>query len=258
MLMLRINYTSRTPVTAVRYRGPCTETAGLSSRRDMALLSKTIRLFLRHDVPRHPEWPVYRLSAATRIGRGAKRDCHAHPYDPRLCIKVPRRPHRPNAQQASIVEWYCAQSLDRRRVPYRHRARCVGWVATDRGAGLVMERVYDGDGTPAPTLYDAVRKHRLAHEQIMPLFAELKHWVLVNGVPVTDLNSANLVVRQHDSRPALVLIDGIGGQKVKIKFVLYRRWPWFARAISRRRWARLEQVACQELTAPLGAAGVDT
>lgn len=213
----------------------------------MAFLNKTVRLFLRHDVPPHPMWPVYQLSAETRIGRGSKRDCHQHPDDPGLCIKVPRKPEKADAQQPSIVEWYCATTLDRRGVPFRHRARCVGWVETNHGAGLVMERVRNRDGEPALTLYEAVQHHGIAVEQIGGLFAELKRWVLDNAVPVTDLNSGNLLVRQHEGRPYLVLVDGIGGQKVKFKFVFYRRFPWFARVLSRRRWSRLERIAHDEL-----------
>ena len=213
----------------------------------MALLNKTVRLLLRHGVPPHAGDPIYRLSPDMRIGRGSKRDCYAHPGNPDLCIKVPRHPDRADAQQPSIVEWYCATALDRRGVPFRHRARCYGWVETDRGTGLVMERVRNRDGAPALTLYEAVHKHGLAMEQIACLFAELKRWVLTNAVPVTDLNSGNLLVRHTDNRAYLVLVDGIGGQKVKFKFVFYRRFPWFARLLSWRRWARLERIAHDEL-----------
>lgn len=220
----------------------------------MALLNKTSRFFLRHGVPAHATNPVYTLTAETRIGRGSKRDCHLHPDDPDLCIKVPRKPEKADAQQPSIVEWHCATTLDRRGVTFQHRARCHGWVETNRGAGLVMERVRNPDGEPSLTLYEFARKQQLAGEQVARLFADLKRWVLANAVPVTDLNSGNLMVRHNDGQPYLVLVDGIGGQKVKLKFVLYRRFRWFARLLSRSRWKRLERIAYAELT-PGGVAG---
>lgn len=216
----------------------------------MALLNKTVRLFLRHGVPPHPADTVYQLSPEMRIGRGSKRDCYRHPEDQGLCIKVPRRPHRPDAQQPSIVEWYCATTLDQRGVPFVHRARCYGWVETSCGTGLVMERIRNKDGAPALTLREAARQNGLTKEQIATLFAELRRWVLTNAVPVTDLNSGNLLVRQgDDGTPYLVLVDGIGGQKVKLKFVLYRRFRWFARLLSWRRWPHLQQIAYDELAA---------
>lgn len=213
----------------------------------MAFLNRTVRFFLRHGVPTHPDKPFHDLSTTTLIGRESKRDCYAYPGNPALCIKVPRKPDKPDAQQPSIVEWYCAITLDRRRVPFKHRARCHGWVETNQGAGLVMERICNPNGRPTPTLYEWTKSRNCNPEQISDLFNELKHWVLENAVPVTDLNSGNLIVRQDEEKPYLVLIDGIGGQKVKLKFVLYRKFRWFARLLSRHRWPLLEQVAHREI-----------
>ena len=221
----------------------------------MSALGDSVRLILRYKVPAHAQSPIYDLAPASRIGRGSKRDCYPHPDHPHLCVKVARRPHRPSAQQASIVEWFCARSLDKRGVDGTHRARCLGWVATNYGPGLVAERIYNDDGTPATTLYDAHMADGLCPEQIRRLFGELKTWVVTHGVPITDLNPGNLLVQRRDDTLSLVLVDGIGGQKVKFKFVLYRRFVWFARAMSRRRWARLQRNAERELYQSSTAAG---
>ncbi|WP_158583574.1 YrbL family protein [Salinisphaera sp. Q1T1-3] len=215
----------------------------------MALLSKTVRLFLQHSVPLAPAHPILVLDDDSRIGRGSKRDCHRHPTDDDLCIKVARRPHRPDAQQPSIVEWYCAQSLDTRHVPYEHRARCHGWVNTNRGPGLVVERIRNANGQASRTLAEQAGDTGLSEEELKPLFDSLHTWVIEHGVPVTDLNSGNLVLREVDGQRRLVLIDGIGGQKVKLKFVMYRRSAWFARRLSRNRWPRLARVAHEEIAA---------
>lgn len=213
----------------------------------MGLLNKTSRFFLRHGVPPYPDQPDHALTGDTLIAYGSKRECHQHPDNPDRCIKVARKPEHPEAQQPSIVEWYCATTLDRRGVSFVYRARCHGWVATNRGPGLVMERVRDADSQPSPTLFEYARRTRLTGEQFAAMYAELKHWVLENAVPITDLNTGNLMVRHRDGRPYLVFVDGIGGQKVKLKFVLYRRLPWFARLLSRHRWPRLEQRAYKQV-----------
>ncbi|WP_423823423.1 YrbL family protein [Salinisphaera sp. SPP-AMP-43] len=207
----------------------------------MSLLSRTIRRLLPYRLPAIDTQRVYTLDTRTELGRGSKRRCYAHPSNPGLCIKVARWPQRSDAHEASLVEWYCSRGLDRRGVSYTHRPHIHGWIATDQGPGLVVERIRDHDDTPSLKLHEALARGLVAAESVPELLAQLKDWVMSSGVAVNDLSLGNMLLRRRDNAQELVLIDGIGGQKIKLKFMLYRRFGWFARSISRHRWPRYER-----------------
>ena len=210
----------------------------------MALLSNITRSLLRRllpafsQVPALPEQPAVALSAKTLLGRGRRRECHHHPERPELCVKVARHPEQLQAQEPSIVEHYCATMLDRNNISLRHRPRCHGWTTTNRGPGLLVERIVEADGQTSPTLQTYARQGRITLAQFEAMFAELRAWCLDNGVPIEDMGSSNLLVQQREGKLRLVLIDGIGGNKIKLNYLLYRHLRWYARMRTRPRWPR--------------------
>nr|WP_272884754.1 YrbL family protein [Chromohalobacter canadensis] len=196
---------------------------------------------LRYTIPNHPAHPVYELSEATLIGRGTKRDCHLHPGDSGLCIKVARYADSWwECQEQNIVDWYYINSLKKRNVPLDHLADCLGWVQTSYGAGLVTERVVDGDGYSTLTLRDAVGSGLVDMEQVTALLAVLKSWAFDYSVAVADLNGANLMLKKKGGEYILVFVDGIGSRKANLKFSLYQKYLWLARLKTKRQWQRQE------------------
>lgn len=194
---------------------------------------------MKYSIPTPPTSPAYHLTDKTIIGRGNKRDCHAHPDDPRLCIKVARHADRwHECQQQSIVEWYYLNHLKQRQVPLEHLADCHGWVNTNHGAGLVVERVRDDNNNAGVTLYDALNNRRIEARQAHRMLKSLGHWVITHSVVVADLNSTNIMVRKHHGENQLVFVDGVGSRKPEWKFTLYLRSPLFARLKTYRQWQR--------------------
>lgn len=196
---------------------------------------------MKYNIPRYPAHPVYELSATTLIGRGSKRDCHAHPRNPNLCIKVARYVDSWwECQEQSVVEWHYINSLKKRNVPLYHLADCLGWVQTNKGVGLVTERVLDEDGYPALTLRDAVSAGLVDMKKVMTLLSALKAWALNYSVAIADLNGANLMLRHEGGEYVLVFVDGVGSRKPSWKLSFYQRCLWFARLKTKRQWQRQE------------------
>ncbi|MES1948398.1 PhoP regulatory network protein YrbL [Salinisphaera sp. C84B14] len=177
------------------------------------------------------------LSALTLIGRGSKRDCYTHPHDDGLCLKVARDANSAACHEQNEVEWRYGQWLEARGVPFRHAARCTGWIQTQRGAALVVERVRNSDGTFALTLRDALLSQRLTLHNAYAMLAELRHWALTHAVVVSDLRSTNLMVRQADDMH-LVFIDGLGARRLGPAFERQMRMPLLARLKTLRQWRR--------------------
>lgn len=200
-------------------------------------MTRKFGIALKYPIPEHSRSPRYELSDDTLIGQGNKRDCHAHPEDPSLCIKVARHPHNwHECHQQSVVEWYYLSHLRRRRVPFDHLVHCHGWVQTSHGSGLVLERVRNDEGSAAPTLNDALTQGQIGEREAFSLLSTLKSWALRHAVAIADLNTANLMLRHRAGQRELVLVDGIGSRRAEWKFTLYQIFPALSRRKTRREW----------------------
>lgn len=197
---------------------------------------------MRYDIPEHPQHPAYKLSKSSLIGRGNKRDCHVHPSDPRLCVKVARHLDKwDECQEQNIIEWHYMLALKQRQVPLDHLADCHGWVRTNYGPGLVFERILNEDGSPALTLRDAISAEKISMDQTTLMLRNLKLWTIHNSVVVADLNGANLMVKTcGQSGARLILVDGVGSRRADWKFTLYQKSLWLARIKTKRQWIRQE------------------
>jgi len=201
------------------------------------VMTKKFGIALKYPIPEHSHSPYFELSDHTLIGQGNKRDCHVHPEDPGLCIKVPRHPDKwQECHQQSVVEWYYLSHLRRRRVPFDHLVDCHGWVQTSRGSGLVLERVRNDEGSAARTLGDALASGEIDESEAFSLLRALKSWALKHAVVIADLNTANLMLRHRAGRRELVLVDGIGARRAEWKFTLYQIFPALSRRKTRREW----------------------
>jgi hypothetical protein len=198
---------------------------------------KKFGIALKYPIPEHCHSPYYELSDDTLIGQGNKRDCHEHPEDSSLCIKVARHPDNwEECHQQSVVEWYYLSHLRQRRVPFDHLVDCHGWVQTSRGAGLVLERVRDDAGSAAPTLGDALAHGDIDESEAFSLLSTVRTWALEHAVAIADLNTANLMLRHRAGHRELVLVDGIGSRRAEWKFMLYQTFPALSRRKTRREW----------------------
>lgn len=192
---------------------------------------------LKYPIPDHSASPRYELSGATLIGQGNKRNCHAHPSDPALCIKVARDPRNwRECHQQSVVEWYYLSYLKRRRVPFDHLVNCHGWVQTSLGPGLMLERVRNDEGSNAPTLGSALAQGQIDEKEAISLLSTLHAWALRHAVAIADWNTENLMLRNRAGRRELVLVDGIGSRRAEWKFTLYQIFPFMSRRKTRREW----------------------
>lgn len=210
----------------------------------MAISSHFFHLLINRQLA---DQPTYQLGPATLIAFGEKRECHVHPHQAHLCIKVPRFADTPTNQAPTFVEWLCSWALNQRGVPTRHRASSHGWVQTNYGAGLVMDRVLDADQQPASTLFEYIRDHEPDDTLITTMYEELKTWIFRHAVPVSDLNVGNLLVHQSQQRPYLVLVDGVGGQAPGPAILAYRWWPSLIRRALKRHWPALEKRAYRQV-----------
>ena len=94
-----------------------------------------------------------------------------------------------------------------------------GVILTDRGLGIVVQKIRDREGGLAPTLRRLARQGRIDGELIEALnrFAhDMREFHIIGN----DLNPSNIVHEMRHGRSRLVLIDGYGSRNL----IPFRRW----------------------------------
>ncbi|XKH60221.1 PhoP regulatory network YrbL family protein [Halomonas sediminis] len=201
---------------------------------------------MAYDIPYIPATSFVNLTEADLIGRGNKRACYKHPDDSRLCIKVARNA---GAWHENVIEWIYINHLKQQGVPLDHLIDCYDWTNTNFGPGLVFERVMDEDGTPSPTLAEAIRTRRVEISDISPMLVYLKEWAIGYSVVVAELNSVNLLLQKKNGGYNLMMVDGVGGRdRITWKFYMYRKSKLFSRMKTRKQIKRLEPVLFDEVS----------
>lgn len=113
-------------------------------------------------------------------------------------------------------------------------------VLTDRGLGLVVQMIRDGEGRMAPSLRDIHESGALDDGMLDRLNAFVADIYLFNVV-CTDVVPRNIVYETRHGRNRFVLVDGFGARNL----IPFRRW-------SRRLNARALDASFVELARRLG------
>lgn len=172
------------------------------------------------------------------IAAGSERRCYAHPKLEDRCLKVPVKSRVAKKCPQCRVDLYCSRRLKAGAVPMRHAAKCYGWVETNMGPALMVEKIRDFDGKISLTLRQSLEAGCLTWPQTEAKLLFLKKWALEYSVVISELNVKNLMHRRQEKGGHLVVIDGLGGRKPNLVFYLRQHIPWMARHKTIKRWDR--------------------
>jgi len=168
--------------------------------------------------------PRLRLGGLSPIRRGGHRLIFEHPENNRALVKIVRL-----ARKSRLKRWLFKHSksyrfyadVGRELAEYQAlQARCakhpsfipriLGVVETDRGFGLVVEKMRGRDGGLAPTLDELIRREGMTRKirDHVGVFCEA---LCSSRAIVSDLKLANILLGyDEDNGERLVLVDGLG------------------------------------------------
>ncbi len=194
---------------------------------------------------------VVRLDGLEPVARGRESEIFVRPNKPSQLVKVARSDWAERARASRLRGWWRRW---RGTGPYRNvyrRERAYldammraaeigrppplahprGMILTDRGLGVVVQKIRARDGGVAPTLKRLHREGRLDADLVDALtrFAED---VRAFHIVAHDLAPSNIVHETRHRRSRLVLVDGYGSYTL----LPLRRWSRHAndRSLSRR------------------------
>jgi hypothetical protein len=157
------------------------------------------------------------LMLSEKVGAGHDREVWRHPLSKALGIKV-AKPEHERAQ--NDIDFHYGTHLARLGISGPHLPRVHGWVQTNLGRGLVVDLVQQPDGTPCPTLPQALRSGTISEMEAVGMVYEACEWLSRTGVMLADYGIENFLVR--DSLKAgtsyLVFVDGLGTRHFDFKY----------------------------------------
>jgi len=172
------------------------------------------------------------LSDAEVIARGGKREIFSHPGFSDRCIKVWLRGQEPetlyrkqhwsrkirkrvssfdeNNNDRKVLE-----RLDSLNPPsvWDHVPRYHGVVDTDRGPGVVVEKLCDFDGSLSKAFEDRLQEDGYTHDYERAV-GEFGEFWLAHRVPSRELMVYNLVMQEpQPGQFKLYIVDGFGSRQ---------------------------------------------
>jgi len=198
-----------------------------------------------------PNNPIKRLVLAglEPFAHGGGRDCYVHPLDSALCVKVAREGRSPQERRQQLAWWkrwrkpaekyddslrdfriLKALESDNDPATWQHVPRCMGWVETDHGRGLVTELVRDADGLISRNLLEYLWTHGY-DDRVQAAVDEFARFWERKSIPTRSLFLDNIAAQvRPDGTLRLVVIDGLGN-------TLLIPWYTWSKTLGRL-WAR--------------------
>lgn len=172
------------------------------------------------------------------VGKGKRRECHVHPQDHNLCIKIVVAGDNKETLRENAYYGF----LEKRNILWTNLPRYYGEVETNLGAGYVFELIRDYDDNISKTLeyYLSSSKETESNyhglSQALPL---LKEYLIQHRIMTMELRPKNIAYRKtSDSEGILILVDNIGNSD----FIPICRYVQFlATNKINRKWRNFEQ-----------------
>ena len=175
------------------------------------------------------------LTEDSLLGAGGHQAAYIHPDDPSKCVKIAFDPEDGDVKKELRYRRMCADKLARSKLVTKY----YGTVETNKGAGLVFERVTDFDGASSLDLKDYLSAVSTAEEidQSRALLMDFRRDFLSEGIAIVDTDITNFMVqRLSPTESQMRIVDNIG-TPVLIPLVYWSNL--IARRKARRVWNRL-------------------
>lgn len=175
------------------------------------------------------------LDKSNFLGKGGERECYIHPNDDKKVIKVLHLKEKHNRQNELEFEYY--KYLEKNISDFSQITKCFGWIETNKGRGLVCQRIENYDNSKIRTLSHYSKYNLLDEKEGLTLINELKEYLLKNSILFVDASLSN-VFCQKVSKDSfkLIVFDGLGARRYGLKFWLYLRCKTFTKYKIKKQW----------------------
>lgn len=171
------------------------------------------------------------------LSYGSNRICYLYKSSPSQLIKTARHPELWEKDHTqSYSEWYVSKKISAKAIDC-HVSLCRRWVKTNRGPGLVVDRVVDDKGQSV-TLRALLFKREITVEKALDLIEEIVIQFSNLGIPASDFNIDNFIIEGCHLNNRLIMVDGFSPKKINLKARLLLKSKMLANHYTKLKWRR--------------------
>lgn len=169
---------------------------------------------------------------------GGERDVYQHPMDSTKIIKVLSKDLAGNRNQNDLDYKYF-KFLEKKEIQFTHLPKCYDYVDTNLGKGLVVDKICDYNGNISISFLDVVMKELFFIDIQNKLVEDLRNYLFKNNILFIDIGLYNVLCCEYEEgKYRLVIIDGLGGRRLGIKFWLYLNSKIYTKYKIKKSWNR--------------------
>ena len=169
------------------------------------------------------------------LARGGERSSYIHPTDNSKIIKIIFSDGKHNNQNE--LDYTYMEYLKKKNIKFTHIPKCFGWVDTNKGRGLVFDRIENYDKSTMRTLSYYCKYNILDEKDGLKLIEQLKDYLFKNDILFIDASLSNIFCQKIASdKFKLIIFDGLGARRTGFKFWLYLHSRLFTRYKIQKQW----------------------
>lgn len=171
------------------------------------------------------------------LAKGGERFCFVHPKDDTKVIKIVYAQGEHNNQNELEFNYY--ELLKKRGVDFSHLVKCYGYVMTNKGQGLVFDRVMDYTKEPSYSFRYYLANKLIPIEEQKRLLEEFRIYLEKNLILFVDTSLTNLFAQQiSQNKFKIVIVDGLGAKRTGLKFMLYKYSKLYTQYKIKKQWKK--------------------
>jgi len=177
---------------------------------------------------------VVHLDPDSLIGKGGERLCFIYPDDENKVVKVLKETsgiykfptYESLIRNDNVIDFLYYSFISENLTDHSHIVKCHGWVLTNFGTGLVVDRVVNFDGSTPLNMREAVVAGLVDKPTAMKLLKEVARYLVENKIVFADAKLKNmLLVRTDKHNFHLTIVDGLGVRKLDLKGWFHTSMP---------------------------------
>lgn len=171
------------------------------------------------------------------LAKGGERLCFVHPLDATKVIKIVYTHGVHNNQNELEFNYYAI--LKKRKVDFSHLVQCYDYIQTNKGKGLVFDRVLDYDGQASKSFRYYLANKLIPIDEQKKLLEEFRIYLEKNLILFVDTSLTNIFAQKiSNNKFKIVIVDGLGAKRTGIKFLMYKYSKIYTQYKIKKQWKK--------------------
>lgn len=171
------------------------------------------------------------------LAKGGERLCFVHPQDATKVIKIVYTHGVHNNQNELEFNYYAI--LKKRKVDFSHLVQCYDYIQTNKGNGLVFDRVLDYDGQASKSFRYYLANKLIPIDEQKKLLEEFRIYLEKNLILFVDTSLTNIFAQKiSNNKFKIVIVDGLGAKRTGIKFLMYKYSKIYTQYKIKKQWKK--------------------